>query len=79
MELSTVTTKGQVTIPKALREAVGATEGDQIGWAVEGGRLVGVVVPKPKTRRKRLLPMPERMRGPVAEDVDEPAFPPLEA
>jgi AbrB family looped-hinge helix DNA binding protein len=39
MEVSaTVTSKGQVTIPKRVREALGITEGDHVLFRVEGGR-----------------------------------------
>ncbi len=35
-----LTTKGQVTIPKAVREALGLTEGDAVIFRVEGQRAV---------------------------------------
>lgn len=35
-----VTSKGQVTIPKAVRDALGISEGDQIVFRVEGGRAL---------------------------------------
>ena len=38
--MATVTSKGQVTIPKAVREALGVHEGDQLLFVVEGGRAV---------------------------------------
>ncbi len=33
-----VTSKGQVTVPKAVREALGIKEGDEIVFRVEGNR-----------------------------------------
>jgi antitoxin PrlF len=33
-----VTSKGQVTVPKAVRDALGITEGDQLLFQVEGNR-----------------------------------------
>jgi AbrB family looped-hinge helix DNA binding protein len=33
-----VTSKGQVTIPKQVREALGIVEGDRVLFRVEGGR-----------------------------------------
>jgi antitoxin PrlF len=36
--VATVTSKGQVTIPKAVREALGISEGDRILFRVDRGR-----------------------------------------
>lgn len=35
-----VTAKGQVTVPKAVRDALGITEGDEVVFRVEGNRAV---------------------------------------
>lgn len=35
-----LTTKGQVTIPKAVREALGLVEGDAVVFRIEGGRAL---------------------------------------
>ena len=35
-----VTSKGQVTVPKAVREALGIEEGDEVVFRVEGDRAV---------------------------------------
>ncbi len=35
-----VTSKGQVTVPKAVREALGIKEGDEVIFRVEGNRAV---------------------------------------
>jgi antitoxin PrlF len=35
-----LTSKGQVTLPKAVREALGLHEGDQVVFRVEGERAV---------------------------------------
>ena len=41
MPKSTLTSKGQVTIPKAIRERFGLNEGDTLEFIVEdGGRIV---------------------------------------
>jgi len=40
VRVSSITTKGQVTIPKEIREALGLREGDRIVFAVEGERVV---------------------------------------
>lgn len=44
---STVTSKGQTTIPKELRDALGIKEGTPLRWKLENG-LLSV---RPKTRR----------------------------
>ncbi len=42
MEVSvgTVTSKGQVTIPKEIRETLGVNEGDKLLFLVEGDKVV---------------------------------------
>ena len=35
-----ITSKGQVTVPKAVREALGIREGDQVVFRVDGNRAV---------------------------------------
>lgn len=35
-----VTSKGQVTVPKAVRDALGISEGDEIVFRVDGNRAV---------------------------------------
>ena len=35
VELATLTAKGQVTVPKAVREALGLTRGDTLSWELE--------------------------------------------
>jgi antitoxin PrlF len=40
-----VTSKGQVTVPKAVRDALGIREGDEIVFRVEGNRAVLSRVP----------------------------------
>ena len=37
---TTITVKGQVTIPKHIREALGLTPGTRVDFAVEDGRVV---------------------------------------
>jgi AbrB family looped-hinge helix DNA binding protein len=45
-ELATITAKGQVTIPKAIREALALRQGDQLRWDLDdGGVLVRLVTP----------------------------------
>jgi len=40
VSVSSITSKGQVTIPKEIREALGLREGDRIVFAIEGERAV---------------------------------------
>jgi AbrB family looped-hinge helix DNA binding protein len=35
-----VTSKGQITVPKAVRDALGINEGDEVVFRVEGDRAV---------------------------------------
>ncbi|BBX95936.1 AbrB/MazE/SpoVT family DNA-binding domain-containing protein [Mycobacterium lacus] len=35
-----MTSKGQVTVPKAVRDALGLTEGDQVVFRIAGNRAV---------------------------------------
>jgi len=45
-ELATITSKGQVTIPKAIREALELRQGDQLRWDLDdGGVRVRLVTP----------------------------------
>ncbi|WP_411871045.1 AbrB/MazE/SpoVT family DNA-binding domain-containing protein [Vulcanococcus limneticus] len=37
VEVATLTAKGQVTVPKAVREALGLRQGDQLSWELEDG------------------------------------------
>lgn len=37
---ATVTSKGQVTVPKAVRDALGITVGDEVVFRVDGNRAV---------------------------------------
>lgn len=40
MELAKVTSRGQTTIPKRIREAIDLREGDVISFEVEGDHLI---------------------------------------
>ena len=40
MITSKLTTKGQTTIPQAVRAALGLREGDDIAYSIEEGRVV---------------------------------------
>ena len=40
MPTSTLTSKGQITVPRAVRERLGMKQGDRLEFAVEGDRVV---------------------------------------
>lgn len=40
VSVSSITTKGQVTIPKEIREALGLREGDKVVFIIEGDRAM---------------------------------------
>ena len=52
MPSATLTTKGQVTIPKAVREHLGVDTGDRLSFVVQDD---GTVVVRPMTRHVRDL------------------------
>jgi antitoxin PrlF len=43
-ERSTITAKGQTTVPKAVRQVLGVKEGDEIAFRMEGQRVTVVPV-----------------------------------
>ena len=69
--LSTVTNKGQSTIPKELRDALGIKEGTPLRWQIEDGHLVA----RPKVKRAEdfagMLGTPPRGGGLRVEDMDD--------
>lgn len=40
MTISTITSKGQTTVPKEVREALNVGPGDKLTWEVRGGKVV---------------------------------------
>lgn len=40
MATSTLTSKGQITVPRAVRERLGMKQGDRLEFAVEGERVI---------------------------------------
>ena len=66
--MATVTSKGQITLPKAVREALGLTPGSKVEFVVEPGRAI--------LRKRVSLEAFERWRGHLrgklpADSVDE--------
>lgn len=71
---SVVSEKGQVTIPKSLRDRLGIRPGQVLEFREEGGRLVGIKVVEedPIDKAYGILKLPgstdkliEELRGPV--------------
>ncbi|MEY8517437.1 AbrB/MazE/SpoVT family DNA-binding domain-containing protein [Lachnospiraceae bacterium 29-84] len=64
MELAKVTSKGQITIPIAIRKALGIREGDKILFMEEGDRIILT-----NASTNALLKAQEAFQG-VAEELD---------
>ena len=60
-----VTEKGQVTIPKRIRDAAGVAPGTEVAFSLEGGRIIltPVATGVREDRRKQLRAAAARMRG----------------
>ena len=66
--LSTVTDKGQVTLPKALREALGIQPGSKIEFTLQADKAVSMrVLPRGSAGLFGLLAMP----GEAARSLDD--------
>jgi AbrB family looped-hinge helix DNA binding protein len=50
MPTSTITSKGQTTVPKEIREALDLGPGDKLTWEINGGR-VAVTTERPALYR----------------------------
>ena len=55
-----VTTKGQVTIPQAIRQRLGIVPGSEVEFLLDGERVVLRKVDGPSSRGRRLV---RRLRG----------------
>jgi AbrB family looped-hinge helix DNA binding protein len=60
-----VTSKGQVTVPKAVRDALGIKAGDEVVFRVEGNRALsrGLLIFSLSLARSRFLPRSATRRG----------------
>ena len=66
MAVARITSKGQVTIPKQVREQLGVDVGDELDFRMEGGRLEVRPI-----RRRRLSDFWGVFRVPKATDFSE--------
>lgn len=58
---STITSKGQTTIPKAVRDRLGLKPGDRVEFIIEDGdRVVMIPATLPLAEMAGFLPAPER-------------------
>ena len=68
---STVTSKGQTTIPKQFRDAMGITDGTPLRWTLENG----VLTVRAKTKRLEeyagMLGRPPNARHATIEDMNQ--------
>ena len=65
---SSVTTKGQVTIPIELREKLGIKPGDRVGFVDEGGRIV---LQRQETAIEAVFGLVKTGKGVTLEQMEE--------
>lgn len=53
MVIVTISSKGQIVLPREVREALGLQKGDQLIITLEGDRLVLTRLPSPKRNWRR--------------------------
>ena len=63
-----VTSKGQVTVPKVVREALGINEGDEVVFRIEGRRAVMARTPD-FLALAGTIKVPKRRRNAAWDDV----------
>lgn len=67
MLCSSVTTKGQVTIPAELREKLGIKPGDKVGFIAEGDRIL---IQRQDTAVESLFGIVKASSGASLEEMD---------
>jgi AbrB family looped-hinge helix DNA binding protein len=68
MQSSSVTSKGQVTIPAAIRRRLGIRPGDRVGFAEEDGR---VVIERQENRVEAAFGVLKARRGATLDQMEE--------
>jgi AbrB family looped-hinge helix DNA binding protein len=71
MATATVTSKGQVTIPKEIRKLLRVEEGDRIDFVVEGSDRVVMRKPSRSLRSLRGLLYRKGRRAATLEEMDQ--------
>ena len=61
MEISKLSYKGQITIPKEIRKAIGLEPGDMVSYSVENGVVI----------LKRLEPFDSKFHAALSETMEE--------
>lgn len=74
-----VTSKGQVTIPRDLRELIGIRPNSEVIFSIEGGKLVlapkdGRVEIEDRARLDRFLATIEKLEGTGDQSIDAEAL-----
>ena len=70
MEVTSVTSKGQVTIPKALRQRLGIRQGSRIEFSLVGDHVEMRVRSSPSSESSSAFGMLKSRRPPVPADFD---------
>lgn len=70
---ATVTSKGQITLPKAVRDALGLKTGDRVLFRVHKGRAVLSKIPDFLSLAGS-VPVPPEMRGKSWEEITAEAW-----
>ena len=71
MQAATITSKGQVTIPKAVRDALNLKEHDQVIFVVDGDRAI--MKPVPQTDLEHLRGILRGRQPHVGRDAERAA------
>jgi AbrB family looped-hinge helix DNA binding protein len=70
--IATMTSKGQITVPKAVRQSLGLSRGDGVEFTLDKG-VVHLRADKPSRSSSGILRryLPPRWKAPTVEEMDE--------